>query len=63
MFTTSEEGEDWATLVLPSVVESVPADVSYVLDFNITSCIIRIGANYHLLNLHLATETNLAFML
>ncbi|KAK4152508.1 hypothetical protein C8A00DRAFT_44457 [Chaetomidium leptoderma] len=39
-FTASEEGEDWATLVLPSVgVESVqvPADVSRVPDFNISS--------------------------
>ena len=36
-FTTSEEGEDWVTLVLPSAVGSVPADVSRGLDLDISS--------------------------
>ncbi len=31
-FTSSEEGEDWALLVLPNLVESVPTDVSRVPD-------------------------------
>ena len=35
--TTSEEGEDWVTLVLPSVGRSVPAEVSRVLDLDISS--------------------------
>ena len=36
-FTTSEEGEDWVTLVLPSVGGSIPADVSHVSDLDISS--------------------------
>ena len=36
-FTTSEEGDDWATLVLPSVGGPVPADVSDVPDLDISS--------------------------
>ena len=36
-FTTSEEGEDWVALLLPSVVRSVPADVSRVSDLDISS--------------------------
>ncbi len=36
-FATSEEGEDWVTLVLPCVGGSVPADVSHVSDLDISS--------------------------
>ncbi|KAK4103863.1 hypothetical protein N658DRAFT_465544 [Parathielavia hyrcaniae] len=37
-FTNPEGGEDWVTLLIPNVVvESVPADVSHVPDFDISS--------------------------
>ncbi|KAG7286920.1 hypothetical protein NEMBOFW57_006420 [Staphylotrichum longicolle] len=36
-FTSSEEGEDWASLVLPNLVGSIPEDVSDVPDMGIRS--------------------------
>ncbi|KAK3896680.1 hypothetical protein C8A05DRAFT_20398 [Staphylotrichum tortipilum] len=36
-FTSSEEGEDWASLVLPNLVGSIPEDVSNVSDMGIRS--------------------------
>jgi hypothetical protein len=36
-FTSSEEGEDWASLVLPNLVGSIPEDVSDVPDKGIRS--------------------------